>query len=261
MYYQKKGIPEENELVLCTITKILPHSVFVTLDEYENKEAMVHISEVSPGRIRNIRDFVREGKKIVCKVLRINREKGHIDLSLRRVSIPQRAKKLTEYKQEEKSEKLIEALVKEEKISMKEFYDDLGYDLISQYGSLTAFFDSILQDNDLEKKIKNPLAVKLIKRVREKIKPQEVKLQAKIKLSSKAQDGIAKIKEAFKKAKAFAAENKYSIEVTYVSAPNYSLQVTSQDYKKAEKVLQEVADNLVNAAKSLGCEAEWQKKS
>src|SRR3989338_5359313 len=81
MLLKKEGFPEEDELVMCTVTQVQFHSVFVILDEYD-KGGMIHISEVSPGRIRNIRDFVREGKKVVCKVLRVNKEKGHIDLSL-----------------------------------------------------------------------------------------------------------------------------------------------------------------------------------
>ncbi|MBW2993050.1 S1 RNA-binding domain-containing protein, partial [Candidatus Woesearchaeota archaeon] len=75
MLYKKSGMPEENSLVLCTITKIYHNSVFASLDEF-GKQGMIHISEISPGRIRNIRDFVKEGKKIVCKILRIDRAKG-----------------------------------------------------------------------------------------------------------------------------------------------------------------------------------------
>ena len=72
MYYKKQGLPEENEVILCTVKKILPHSIFVDLDEYENKEGLIHISEISPGRVRNIRDFVKEGKKIGWKVLKLD---------------------------------------------------------------------------------------------------------------------------------------------------------------------------------------------
>ena len=64
MLLKKEGFPEEDELVMCTITKVQFHSVFAQLDEYD-KGGMIHISEVSPGRIRNIRDFVKEGKKVV----------------------------------------------------------------------------------------------------------------------------------------------------------------------------------------------------
>ena len=92
MLFKKQGFPEEGELVLCTVTSVQFHSVFVDIDEY-GKGGMIHISEVSPGRIRNIRDFVREGKVIVCKVLKIHPDRGHIDLSLRRVSQAQRINK------------------------------------------------------------------------------------------------------------------------------------------------------------------------
>ncbi|MBU2637591.1 MAG: S1 RNA-binding domain-containing protein, partial [Nanoarchaeota archaeon] len=106
--YLKKGIPEEGEIVLCRVRKILPHSVFVDLIEYSNKEAMVHISEIAPGRIRNIRDYVKEGKQVVCKVLQLNKERGTIDISLRRVSLQQKLKKEEGFKQEQKSEKMLE---------------------------------------------------------------------------------------------------------------------------------------------------------
>jgi len=68
MLLKKTGFPEDEELVLCTVTGINPHSVFCTLDEYGGRTGMIHISEVAPGRIRNIREYVTKGKKVVCKV-------------------------------------------------------------------------------------------------------------------------------------------------------------------------------------------------
>ena len=119
MLYKKKGMPEESDLVLTTITKIQFHSVFASLDEYEGKTGMIHISEISPGRIRNIFDFVREGKVVVCKVLKINPKLGHIDLSLRRVSEGQRRMKMDEMKQEQLAEKIIELLAVKQKKDFK----------------------------------------------------------------------------------------------------------------------------------------------
>ncbi len=58
----KKTFPDEKEIVVCTVKKILRDSIFATLDAYEGKEGMIHISEIAPGRIRNIRDYVKEGK-------------------------------------------------------------------------------------------------------------------------------------------------------------------------------------------------------
>ena len=123
MFYQRKGFPEVGEALLCTVKKILPNSIFAKLDEFENKEGMIHISEISPGRIRNIRDYVKEGKKIVCKVLNVNKEKGYIDLSLRRVPLSVKRNKLEERKQEDKAEKILEIVARNLKTDVKEIYE------------------------------------------------------------------------------------------------------------------------------------------
>ena len=62
MYYKKSDLPEEGEILLCTVTNIQYSSVFVKMDE-NDKSGMIHISEIAAGRIRNIRDYVKEGKK------------------------------------------------------------------------------------------------------------------------------------------------------------------------------------------------------
>src|SRR3989344_7500317 len=136
----KEGLPEQGNLVMCTVKKILFHSVFVDLDEYNQIEGMVHISEISPGRIRNIRDYVKEGKKIVCKVLRVNQERKQIDLSLRRVNQNERIIKSTEFKQERKAEKMLESLAKDLKISPDELFKTFGKKLIENYSSLNNGF-------------------------------------------------------------------------------------------------------------------------
>src|SRR3990167_2288757 len=116
MLFKKQDFPEEGDLVLCTVTSVQFHSVFVDMDEYK-RGGMIHISEVSPGRIRNIRDFVKEGKKIVCKVLRINKEKGYIDLSLRRVNESEKRRKIDQIKREQNAENIVELSAK--KLDMK----------------------------------------------------------------------------------------------------------------------------------------------
>ena len=85
MTERKPEYPEVGDLVIATIETVVTYGVYANLDEY-NKRGLLHISEISSSWIRNIRDFVREGQKVVLKVLRVSLEKGHIDLSLRRVT-------------------------------------------------------------------------------------------------------------------------------------------------------------------------------
>ena len=95
----KSEWPEVGDLVIATVKKVTDYGAYVWLDEYD-KEGLLHISEISSSWIRNIRNFVREGQKVILKVLRVDEEKGHIDLSLRRVTKRERIEKRMMWKRE-----------------------------------------------------------------------------------------------------------------------------------------------------------------
>ena len=136
-------LPVVDDLVLCTVTNIQFHSVFVKLDEFD-VSGMIHISEVSPGRIKNLREFVQEGKKIVCKVLRIDREKGHIDLSLRRVSESQRRAKMESLRQDAIARSLVKQASVPLKIEPEVLWKKLSSLVVSAgYDSLFLLFEDV----------------------------------------------------------------------------------------------------------------------
>ncbi|MFH1209202.1 MAG: translation initiation factor IF-2 subunit alpha [archaeon] len=253
MFYQKQDLPEINEVVLCTVKKILFHSVFVDLDEY-SKEGMVHISEIAPGRIRNLRDFVKENKKIVCKVLSINKEKGHIDLSLRRVSLSQKKNKLEEHKQEEKAENILKLAAKDLKISLEDIYKEAGYIILEQYPSLNECFQEIVNSNfDISTlKIKKNIADKIEEHVREKIKPPKVNISGTLVLQSNLPNGVEIIKKTLKNV--LTSDN---IEVIYIGAPKYKITVTASNYKEAELILKNISNTAIEFIKNLKGSGEF----
>ena len=77
--------PKRGELVIGTVVRINPFSVFIALEEYDKKEGMVHISEVAGKWVRDIRKFVKLGEKVVVEVMFVDKEKRQIGLSLKRV--------------------------------------------------------------------------------------------------------------------------------------------------------------------------------
>ena len=253
MFYKKQGFPDAGEVVICTVKKVLPHAVFVDLDEY-GKEAMIHISEVAPGRIRNIRDYVREGKKVICKILSLDKSKGYIDLSLRRVTHTQRLAKNNQYKQEQRAEKILEDAAKLLKSNLKEIYEEAGNKIIEKYGSLTDCFNEIVNMNfDLKQLgIEKNIAEKINNIVKEKIKPPEVTISGTLKLESDASDGIDVIKKVLNQIK--RDEN---IKVNYLSAPNYRLVIKSNDYKTAESLMKNITSNVIENMKKLKGRAEF----
>lgn len=242
MRYKKKGLPETGDVLLCTVKKILPNSVFVILDEYEHKEGMIHISELSAGRIRNIRDFVKEGKKIVCKVLRIDQERNHIDLSLRRVSLSVKINKNQELKQEQKAEKLLEQLAKILKIEKESIFKEIGDKIIKEYEALAPFLRELSTNPELIKElnINKKHEEALIKLVKERIKPPTVKKEIRLELKSFEEDGITRIKKALKDIKSFYTKKNYDAQISYLSAPYYRLSITSTDFKEAEKIAEDI---------------------
>lgn len=246
MFYKKKGKPEIGELIICTVKRILPHSVFVSIDEYTNIDGMIYISEIAPGRIRNLRDYVIEGKKIVCKVLNINPHTGNIDLSLRRVGTSFMVQKLNEAKQEEKAEKLLHSVAKELKLDLKGLYNEFGYKAIEKYGTLYNFFQEISADEEKIKKeisIKPEIEKKLFNVIKEKIKPVEVSVSGTLSLQSYEENGVEDIKEILFKIQ------KEGIKVHYLGAPKYKIENSGIDLKEVDTKLKKEAEYTIDAIK------------
>ena len=243
MFLKKDGFPEEDELVMCTITKVQPHSVFCNLDEYD-KGAMIHISEVSPGRIRNISDFVKEGKKVVCKVLKITEEKGHIDLSLRRVNEREKRNKIDEIKKQQLSEKIIEFVANSKKEGVEKLFWQISKKALQEHSSVYDFFQESVTDSRLldSLELKKDIRDALEEVVKQRIKQAEVAIEGKLKLTSYAINGIDVVKSSLSRALQKGGEN---IQLKYLGAGTYHVQIKAKDYKEAEGILKESIDAAI----------------
>lgn len=241
MLYKKKGLPEESEIVMCTVTNIQYSSVFVNIDDF-NCSGMIHISEIAAGRIRNIRDYVKEGKKVVCKVLRVNQEKGHVDLSLRRVNERERRNKVNDVKFEQKAESIVEHVAKACNIPVQKLYDDLASKMLKNYAYLHHAFEDVvaghlvLSSLNLDLKV----AAQIEELANQRFKPQSVEITGVLELSSYESDGIDKIKEALLSAKKVSDG-----EIKYLGGGRYNLAIKAPDYKEAEPRLKKAVDTAV----------------
>ncbi len=237
MYYKREGLPEQDEIVLCKVTKILPNAVFVDLLEYNNG-GLIHISEISPGRIRNLRDFVEVDRQIVCKILRLDKEKGHIDLSLRRVNSNQRRDKLDEIKNEIKSEQLIANIATKLKRKSDDLYQEVSKKIFLEYSHLYLCFKEVAEEEaDLEKiGIEKNLAKDLTQAILEKFKPKKVFLSVEIILQTYDSAGVNKIKTLLAKVQAISP----IITMAYLGAGRYKVNLEGADFKAVEKEYQKV---------------------
>ena len=240
MLFKKQGSPQENELVLCKVTKILHNCVLLELTEY-GLEGILHISEISPGRIRNIRDYVKVGKVIVCKVLRFNKKRGYLDVSLRRVNEGQKRQKVNEAKQEQMAEKIVEFVAKNHKLEVKDLYREIVKVVMKEYETLYSFFEEVVAGNDDVQRLglKEDVAKTLEETIYQRIKVQEYEINGEMRLTSYAEDGVDVLRKTL---------NKYAkkgVEIHYAGGGRYNLRTKDADVKEAKKRMYEAKDGIL----------------
>lgn len=74
------------QLVEGTVTRLTSFGAFVLVSD--EIEGLLHISEMSTGRVNHPKEVVREGEKLVMRIIRIDPKRRRMGLSLKRVADP-----------------------------------------------------------------------------------------------------------------------------------------------------------------------------
>jgi len=254
---QDREWPQDSELVVCTVVNVKDFVAFVSLDEYNGRQGLIPISEIATGWIKYIRDHIREGQKIVCKVLNVDRSRGHIDLSLKDVNEHQRREKIREWKNESKARKWIGFVAKaaDEPVSLIEDA------ILDKYGAFYPVFeDIVIEGEPVIKKLglSKRASDALMHVAQENVKVPRVEVTGHLILTCTEPDGISVIKKALKSAEPKIAG--VDIELLYLGAPTYRIKVTAPDYKNAEKALEKAANAAIAVVEKSGGEGKLVKK-
>lgn len=255
--------PEVDELVMCTVTKVFAQGAFVKLDEYQDKEGMVHISEVTSGWVKNIRDHVRERQKVVCRVLDVDKKKGHIDLSLRRVKGSQRRWKAQQWKREKKAEKLLERAAKQLGKSLDVAYEEVGFNLQEKFGDIYSAFEQvaakgkgILKEIEIDERWAETIA-----KFAASVEPPSFEVKGRIDLSCPASDGIDVIRSALINARETVERPDVEVETYYVGSPRYSIKISAPSYKIAEASLKKAVETAIATVEEAGGKGKFYHKA
>ena len=232
-------MPEQGEIILATVTKVMDHGAYVTLDEYDDIQGFLHISEIAPGWIRSVNRFVKDGEK---KVLLVKKVKSNdIDLSLKQVSKDQKKQKLREVKKYEKGKTLLENL--QEKVNLTdEEIEKLEDKFYTKFDSVyDGFMEiarngiSIITDLKLTKKITTS-----IEEICSKIKLPSVEIRGIMEITSDKSNGV----EIIKKTLLDVIKKDSTMDITYLGAPKYRISITSENFKSAEKSLKPIIEEI-----------------
>jgi len=250
MSTEVQEMPEQGEIVLATVTKVMDHGAYVTLDEYDNLQGFLHVSEIAPGWIRSVNRFVKNGEKKVLLVKKVNPQRGDIDLSLKQVSKDQKKQKLKEVKKFEKGKTLLQNVQEKAKLSDTDI-EKLEDSIYSKYDSVYDAFIEIGRNGiDSVKELKIPKkTASVIEEICSKIKLPSVEIRGIMEITNSKSDGI----EIIKKILLDELKKDSTIDITYLGAPKYRLSITSEDFKSAEKSLKPIiADIQSNIEKKKG---------
>jgi len=261
MAIRKPEWPEIGDLVIVTVESVTDYGAYVKLDEY-GKTGLLHISEISSSWIRNIRDFVREGQKVVLKVLRVDKEKGHIDLSLRRVTKREKIEKTMSWKRERKAEALFRSVSEKTGLSLEEVYEKAGALMEKEYGLYEGFEKVAKEGIEVltKKDVPEKLATAIAEVAKERIRVPMVNVKGIVELRCLKPNGVKIIKEAFLNAKKAEKSRDMKLRFYVVAAPKYCIEVQAENYKSAEAVLQRVAQNVVSSVIKAGGQGSFKRE-
>ncbi|MEM2897438.1 MAG: translation initiation factor IF-2 subunit alpha [Candidatus Bathyarchaeia archaeon] len=250
----EREYPEVGDFVVATVSKVVDYGAYARLDEYAGKEGLVHISEVSSTWVKNIRDHLKEGQKVVLKVLRVNPERNQIDLSLRRVSQREKTEKMIEWKMERKAESILKGAaerLKADQATLEKIRETLSKNFESIYD---AFEEAIESDESHLIKVGIPeaWAKALLEVARAKIKVEKVRLKATVEAVCEKPSGIEAIREALIKAKKIRKPRSALIRIYTIGAPKYCFEVVAKNYIQAEKLLTSAIDEALESIKNSG---------
>ncbi|OYT49133.1 MAG: translation initiation factor IF-2 subunit alpha [Desulfurococcales archaeon ex4484_42] len=264
MVRKRKPLPTVGELVVGTITKVFDYGAYMTLDEYGDKEAYLPWSEVSSKWVRDIRDVVREGQKVVVKVIRVDKKKGHVDVSLKRVHPTEQRRKILEWKRAQRAEKILELAAKSISKTLDEAYEEVGWKLEDIYGEIyAAFEEAAYRGAEVLRKagIPDEWIEALMEQIRKHIIVKKIKIQGIITLYTLASDGVDRIKKALMESLTMIKQSKnLALRVYSIGSPRYRVEVIGTDYKQAEKLLREYLANVEALAKKLGLNFSFERE-
>jgi len=241
--------PEPNELVVCRVKNIKGYGAFVNLLEYGDKEGFIHISQIASGWIKNIRSHISEGQIRVAQVTSVDRQKGMIDVSLRKVSDNQEKRRMSEYKRTKRANKLFERAANDLGEDPEKSVKEVAAPLEAEFGDLYSSFEAMSASGAEALdgvKIPKKWADYLVKMSQESVAAPEVTITRKLTLVSYSPDGVKEIRSALK------SLEESGVSVTYVSAPEYMVSVTAGDYPDAERVLRDGIEKIEKQFKKGG---------
>lgn len=244
--FHTRKYPKEGEIIIGRVVTIDCEGVSINLLEYGDAVGLVLLGELSKKRIKSIQQITKIGNIEVCHVLRVDQNKGYIDLSMSKVT---EAEKISARETFSKNKLAYQIMRKAASMLQKEvadLYEEFGYEKGEEFGSLYYFFArvkdnyDILPDNELGNTVKN-----LIK---DQFQASTFKVRTDIEVTCYSSGGIQTIKKVFED----ISRTWQNIEVCLTKTPIYSMVCTMKNKEEAFESVKGATKSLIERMKTEG---------
>ncbi|KAI3992416.1 hypothetical protein MKX01_022507, partial [Papaver californicum] len=218
--------PEVDMAVMIQVKNIADMGAYVSLLEYNNNEGMILFSELSRRRIRSVSSLIKVGRQEPVMVLRVDKEKGYIDLSKRRVAEEDIATCEERYNKSKLVHSIMRHVAETMQLDLEDLYIHVGWPLYRRYGHVTKVVPALTEE----------VRDTLIKNIKRRMTPQPMKIRADIEMKCFQFDGVLHIKEAMRKAEA-TGNDECPVKIKLVAPPLYVRTTQTLDKEQGIKVL------------------------
>lgn len=247
--YEAK-FPEVDDVVMVQVTSIADMGAYVELLEYNSIEGMVLLSELSRKRIRSITRIIKVGRQEPVMVLRVDKDKGYIDLSKRRVSPEDIAKCEENYGKSKLVHSIMRHVAETTKMDLEQLNTEICWPLYKLYGhAFEAFKQMVVDQDEVISKLGDVASLSgdgevldaLMKNIRRRMTPQPVKFRADVEVTCFHYGGIEHIKSAMRAAEEAGTEV-CPVKMKLVAPPLYVLTTQTLERSKGVEVLEEACE-------------------
>ena len=253
--------PEEGELLVCTVSNVRENGAYLSLDEYGSREGFVFVGEVASGWVKNIRNHIRVGQRVVAKVIGVKKDRERVDLSIKSVSEERRRDTLQSWKNKQRAHQIMGVVAErtgwdEEKTA--EISNEMTEIFGTLYGALEecAISETALSDNGFS----GDWMATVVELAVENIIPPFVEIRGIFNIEVWDSEGVYAIRDALLAAEAVAeGEEEVTLTCHYDGAPEYRVDIKAPDYETAERMWEEAQTAVTESIASVEGEIDIER--
>jgi len=223
------------------VKRIVDMGAYVSLLEYDNKEGMMLLSELSKRRIRSVAKLLKVGRTEIVMVVRTDQDKGYVDLSKRRVDPDDFNAKEEQFARAKAVHGIMRHVAQTHDIPVNELCSKASWPLYKTHkDAFEAWKQHINEEINLWEEIDfskpgmdlSHLADKIKEEIemnlRRRLIQQTIRLRAKVDVSCSEYEGIDAIKEALLEGMKASKED-CEVKINLVAHPLFVLTCTCKE--------------------------------